>query len=299
MDNISKTFSIKDLENLSGIKAHTIRIWEKRYGVLEPERTDTNIRSYNLENLQKLLNVTLLYNNNYKISKISQLSEDELKESVRLLIGKGGTKEPFLDALKISMLNFDIAKFDSTYNRLLAEFSFREVFTEVFIPLLDFIGLQWQSDNISPAHEHFICNLILQKLHISIERVQQIPPVNAKKAYVLYLPSNEIHELGLLYLHYELSLKGFNTIYLGESVPMETLSDLHHLYEEVHYFSLFTVRPYEEDVEAYLNDISEQILVPNNSVLWLSGRRVLSFPKEKTPKNVILFNSIKEIVNKL
>lgn len=299
MDKIASTFSIKDLENLSGIKAHTIRIWEKRYKILVPERSNTNIRNYNLKNLQKLLNVALLYNNGLKISKIADLSENELIDHVKQVIGKGGAKEPYLDALKISMLNFDIAKFEFTYNRLIAEFSFREVFIDVFIPLLDFIGLHWQSDSITPAHEHFISNLILQKLHINIERVQQIPPKDTQKAYVLFLPSNEIHELGLLYLNYELSLQGFNTIYLGESVPIESLQSVQALYEELHFLTVCTVRPYEEELEDYFNAFYKQLLKGKKAQLWAAGRKIQGNTLNCLPKQVFLFNELKEIINKI
>ena len=129
-------------------------------------------------------------------------------------ISKGGDDSGYMDALILAMINFDQAQFEQTFNRLIAEFSFRHVFLDVFVPLLFRIGIHWQSDNITPAHEHFISNLIKQKLQISIERVQQTVPKTNGVVYVLFLPDNEIHELGLLYLQYELLLRGKHVIYL-------------------------------------------------------------------------------------
>ena len=220
MNNIKDQFSIKDLENLSGIKAHTIRIWEKRYNILHPDRTESNIRYYNTKNLQKLLNVTLLYNRGLKISKIGKIDDNEIQKLIREEISKGEVKEDFVNGLKMAMLNFNSGLFNVTYNKMLAEMSFRQIFLEVFVPLLNSVGLYWQSASITPAHEHFISNLIKQKLHINIERVQQSQFAD-DQVYVLFLPLNEIHELGLMYIHYDLILKEKHSIYLGQSVPID------------------------------------------------------------------------------
>ncbi|HAH56273.1 MAG TPA: MerR family transcriptional regulator, partial [Flavobacterium sp.] len=142
--NIKSVFSIKDLENLSGIKAHTIRIWEKRYNVLQPMRSDTNIRNYDLQSLQKLLNVVLLNNYGYKISRIAEHSTEKIESLVREIISEKSTKNHAINAFKMAMINFDQALFFNTYNSLLSEKSFREVFYEIVIPLMEEIGLLWQ-----------------------------------------------------------------------------------------------------------------------------------------------------------
>ena len=195
MNNVKNVFSIKDLENITGIKAHTIRIWEKRYNVLSPIRTETNIRTYDLSNLQKLLNITLLHNHGYKISKISKLSDEKIPEMVNEIISDKSVKHHAISSFKMAMMNFDHALFFSTYNKLLSEKSFRSVFYEVFIPLLEEIGLLWQTDTITPAHEHFISYLIKQKLLNNTEIVQSKAPIRDDKLFVLYLPMNEIHDL--------------------------------------------------------------------------------------------------------
>jgi len=255
MNNVKNIFSIKDLENLSGIKAHTIRIWEKRYNVLEPMRTDTNIRYYDLASLQKLLNITLLHNHGYKISKISKLSEDRIPAMVREIISDKSVKNHAINAFKMAMINFDHTLFFNTYNNLLAEKSFREVFYEVFIPLMNEIGLLWQTDTISPAHEHFISYLIKQKLLVNTEKIQVLEPTKSDKVFILYLPSNEIHELGLMYLNYEIILSGYKSVYLGESVPIDSLKDIKRYFNNVVYISYMTVEPDKDKVNDYTKGI--------------------------------------------
>ena len=296
MNNILTTFSIKDLENLSGIKAHTIRIWEKRYGVLEPERTDTNIRLYNLKSLTKLLNVAFLYNAGFKISKIAKMTNDELNQTVREQSSKKSHKDHFIDELKLSMLSFDQFHFEQTYNKMVSEMSFRDVFIEVFIPLLEFIGIQWQSDSITPSHEHFVSSLIMQKLLINIERVQQSQAVK-DKVFALFLPDSEIHDLGLLYLNYELSLEGYQTVYLGTSVPVDSLISITDTFKNLDFISYFTVYPTKDEVDDYLKNFDEQILSKHNSNLYVFGR----VAQESTFKGgrVKVFNKIDELINKI
>ena len=163
MNTIKTSFSIKDLENLSGIKAHTIRIWEKRYNLLVPERTDTNIRTYNLRSLQKLMNISFLNSNGYKVSRIAALDEFQIATKVKEISYLGNTETHAFNAFKLAMLNFDQALFYNTYNRLLEEKSFREIFYELFIPIIQDIGFLWQTLTIKPSHEHFLYLFIFDK----------------------------------------------------------------------------------------------------------------------------------------
>ena len=196
MNNIKTTFSIKDLENLSGIKAHTIRIWEKRYNLLEPMRTDTNIRLYDIQNLQKLLNVVLLTEFGYKISRISKLSAIEIENYVRKVQNEKTANNHALSAFKMAMLNFDQQLFLNTYDELLSEKDFGVVFLETFIPLLEEIGILWTTNTISPSHEHFISYLIKHKILVNIEKHVSNNLDTSENVYVLFLPENEIHDLG-------------------------------------------------------------------------------------------------------
>ncbi|WP_372945994.1 MerR family transcriptional regulator [Muriicola sp.] len=295
MNNVKKYFSIRDLENLSGIKAHTIRIWEKRYNLLAPERTATNIRTYSLASLQKLLNITLLYNNGYKISKIAKIPEGELPVVVRELVAQNSTKSHAINAFKLSMINFDVSLFQKTYNSLIGERSFREIFWEVFIPLLNELGLLWQTDTISPSHEHFITNLIKQKIYISTEKIQEMEPTREDKVFVLFLPENEIHEIGLLFVNYELLLRGYKTIYLGQTMPLESLTDLQKYYNNLHFLSYFTVIPTKDGLQQYIEDFN-RILSPNGvSKLWILGRQTQYLTKDKLPGHIRSFESVEHL----
>lgn len=294
MDQVKSIFSIKDLENLSGIKAHTIRIWEKRYDVLQPMRTDSNIRYYDLAALQKLLNITLLHNYGYKISKISKLEDSELNKMIRGIITEKSAKNHALNAFKMAMMNFDQALFLNTYNQLLGEKSFREVFFEVFIPLMEELGFLWQTDTITPAHEHFITFLIKQKLLIQTEKVQLKEPENLEKTFVLYLPVNEIHELGLMYLNFEILDKGFKAIYLGESVPADNLPALKKYFNNLIFVTYITVEPDKDEINPYLKNLTELLITEEDDTeIWVLGRQV-EFIKQNHHPKLKTFQSIKE-----
>ena len=296
MNNVKNVFSIKDLENISGIKAHTIRIWEKRYNVLEPMRSDTNIRYYNLVNLQKLLNITLLHDHGYKISRIAKFTEQQIPEAVREIISEKSVKSHAISSFKMAMLNFDQSLFFKTYDTLLSEKSFREVFHEVFIPLMNEIGLLWQSETITPAHEHFISYLIKQKLLINTEKLQVLQPTNDEKVFVLYLPSNEIHELGLMYLNYEILHHGYRSIYLGESIPLDNLKDLKKYFNNVTFISYLTVEPNKEEINPYITAINDEVLNDENTELWLLGRMVDFIDPKNISDKTRIFRSISDLV---
>ena len=299
MNNIKSEFTIKDLENFSGIKAHTIRIWEKRYNLLVPNRTDSNIRYYDIQNLQKLLNVSLLNNNGLKISRIADLPDSQIAVKVRELVAKEGANTQASNSFKLAMLNFDENLFNVTYNNLIAQSSLRDVFKNVFLPFLNEIGLLWQVNSITPAHEHFITNLIKQKIHINIERLQLSSPTNFDRIFVLYLPINEIHELGLLYLHFELLLHGYQSIYLGQSVPVANLNDVQKVYNSICFVTYLTVEPSKLSVQEYVNKVKEEVLDESENELWLLGRKVAEADFIPTNSKVKLFKSIDVLLNNL
>ena len=296
MNNIKKYFSIRDLENLTGIKAHTIRIWEKRYNLLSPERTTTNIRTYSLGSLQKLLNITLLYNNGFKISKIAKLKEDEIPIKVQEIMAVQNSKTHVLNAFKMAMINFDQNRFAQTFNSLLADYSFREIFKDYFIPLLNELGLLWQTDTITPAHEHFITGLIKQKIQVNIEKLQLNEPTKTDKTFVLYLPEGEIHEIGLLYLNYEIVLHGYKSIYLGQSIPMDNLGELIGFVDNICFVSYFTVAPEKEKIEKYIEGLSQTISKQMGTKVLLLGRQTQLLDDRNLPSNIQTFNSIDQLV---
>jgi methanogenic corrinoid protein MtbC1 len=299
MSSIKSVFSIKDLENLSGIKAHTIRIWEKRYNVLEPMRTDTNIRFYDLQSLQKLLNITLLHNHGYKISKISKYPPERIPMLVREIVTEKSVKHHAINAFKMAMINFDQTLFATTYNTLLSEKSFSEIFHDVFIPLLNEIGLLWQTNTISPSHEHFMTHLIKQKLLVNTEKIQINAPTNTEKIFVLFLPTNEIHELGLMYLNYEILLNGYKSIYLGENVPIEDLKDVKKYFDHITFVSYWTVHPEKSNLKEYISKINQEVLKDTTTKLWLLGKMVNDIEIDQLSPNTVLVHSINEFVKKL
>ena len=299
MNTIRTSFSIKDLENLSGIKAHTIRIWEKRYNLLIPERTDTNIRTYNLKSLQKLMNISFLNSNGYKVSKIAALDESQIASKVKEISYQGHTEPHAYNAFKLAMLNFDQVLFYNTYNRLLEEKSFREIFYEIFIPIIQDIGILWQTLTITPSHEHFLLTHIRQKVLIYIERLQSANPKPDAKTFVLFLPLNEIHDVGLLFINYELISRGYHTIYLGENVPLEDLNLLNNLHENITYVSYFTIKPDPEDLDDYFTKFYSSVIKKTTNSVRLIGRRFTDYNSKKIPKQMKLYQSIEKLVKDL
>lgn len=296
LNKIRTVFSIKDLERLSGIKAHTIRMWEKRHCILVPDRSHSNIRLYTLENLQKLLNVSLLYNSGLKISKIADLTILEIQDMVHKRTEKKGDKDHFLNELKIAMLGYDQLKFELIYNRLVVEMSFKEIFLDVFIPFLEYIGFHWQTNSITPAHENFVTSLIYQKLLINIERIKKIN-LNPTDIYVLFLPEEEIHDLGLLYIAYELHLARKQIVYLGTGVPINSLLSVLECHPTAKFVSYFTVYPSEKEVNAYLKEIDCTLLSKHNSNFYVFGR--LAHKANYPSLRIKVFNNTKEGLNKM
>jgi MerR family transcriptional regulator, light-induced transcriptional regulator len=213
------SFTIKDLENLSGIKAHTIRIWEQRYSFIKPERTGTNIRYYSNEELKKILNVALLNKYGYKISHIDKMNEGEMKEKILSLSQMEAQQERIVNDLIQSMVDIDIEKVEIILDKFIAARGIERAITQIIFPFLEKIGILWLTNHINPAQEHFVTNIIRQKLIVGIDSV--ITPVKVNKSVLLFLPEGEYHELGLLFMYYLLKNRGVTTYYLGSNVPLK------------------------------------------------------------------------------
>ncbi|TCI84406.1 MerR family transcriptional regulator [Tenacibaculum sp. M341] len=295
MNNIKTVFTIKDLENISGIKAHTIRIWEKRYNLLTPNRTETNIRYYSSESLLKLLNVVLLNNHNYKISKIAQMSEEQIVTNARELAFKFAANDEAINAFKMSMFQFDKVLFNNTYNKLLHKKTFRQIFKEVFIPFLNQIGLLWQTKTLMPAHEHFISNLIIQKIQLNTEKLEYAA-TNTDYNYVLFLPDGEIHEIGLMYLNFELVLRGCQTIYLGQSLPLDNLNYFFEGDLKVCFITSLTIKPYDDDVLDYFKKI-DKILENTEHKLIAVGKKAIDVKDVDFNSEIILYPTLIDMLN--
>ena len=212
------SFTIKDLENLSGIKAHTIRIWEQRYSFLKPERTNTNIRYYSNEELKKILNVALLNKYSYKISHIDKMSETEIKEKILSLTQPEALQERIVNDLIQNMVDVDIDKLEILLDKYILTRGIEKTITQIIFPFLERIGILWLTNNINPAQEHLVTNIIRQKLIVGINGI--VTPFKINKTVLLFLPDGEYHELGLLFMNYLLKSRGVNTVYLGCSIPI-------------------------------------------------------------------------------
>jgi DNA-binding transcriptional MerR regulator len=299
MDRVKSNFSIKNLENLSGIKAHTLRIWEKRYNLLEPERTDTNIRRYSLDSLKKLLNVTLLYNHGFKISKIASLNADEIPKLVRSIALKSNSEQVSINAFKLAMINFDYELFDNNYEEIQQHHDFEYIFMQIFMPLMKELGILWQTGAISPTHEHFITNLVKQKIYLQTERLQRDKAKNEDQPiFVLFLPENEIHELGILYLNFLILSKGYRTIFLGQSLQSSSLQTLYSYDTTFNFVSYLTVEPNKEEIMPFLKDFHKQLLENQKSKLILFGPQQVEIVKEELPEQIEMYRSVESFIFK-
>ncbi|WP_298950710.1 MerR family transcriptional regulator [uncultured Nonlabens sp.] len=296
---IKSKFSIKDLENLSGIKSHTIRIWEKRYNLLEPDRTETNIRTYDLSALRKILNVSYLKNAGIKISTIASLTTSDIEAQVRNLAIRNNKNDHAIQELKLAMVNFDQAMFSRVYDSVLQEVGFTGVFYDLFIPFLEELGFLWQSKTINIAHEHFISHLIKQKVLINLEKVQYQPKNDSDNFYVLFLPENEMHDLGLLFLNYELLKRGNKTIYLGASMVLDHLTFLKNNGITPTYITYVTVQPVEKELPSFLKKFNRKVARESDTELWILGHMAQKIKTEHLSDNHKVFKGISDLINNI
>lgn len=216
-------FTIKDLENLSGIKAHTIRMWEQRYNFLKPQRSCTNIRYYSNEELKTILNIALLNKYGFKISHIDKMDQDEICQKILSLGDEGAIQECVVNELVRSMVELQIQKFELTLTKYIKKNGIERAVKEIIFPFLEKIGILWQTGHIMPAQEHFVSNIIRQKLIVAIDAVGCCPK---PKSCILFLPEGEYHELGLLFLYYLLKSRGLGVLYLGANVPVKDVESI-------------------------------------------------------------------------
>ena len=289
------TYSIKDLEQLSGKKAHTLRIWEQRYNLLQPKRTDTNIRFYDDDDLKLILNVALLNENGVKISKIASMAPNELREEVMRLTERSLTHDDQIHALTICMIEMDEERFDKILSTNILKLGFEQTMLNIIYPFMSKIGLLWQTGAINPAHEHFISNLVRQKLIVAIDG--QITQGGGKK-FLLFLPEGELHEISLLFASYLIKSKGHKVIYLGQSTPNDDLLSVFKLHQPDYLLTVITTSPSSEYVQDYVTALSErftsaQILVTGYQVIGQD----LTFPENVRQMSYI--RDIKELLEDL
>lgn len=281
-------YSIKDLEELSGIKAHTIRIWEKRYGVVVPERTNTNIRLYSDEDLKKLLNISILNKHGLKISHLSKLSQDDLKEKVIHISRETTNTDIQIENLVISMLDLDEWKFDKILSDSIIKIGFEETLVKMMHPFFEKIGLLWQTGSINPAQEHFVSNLMRQKLIVAIDGQAPVARDNQVN-FILFLHEHELHELGLLFYSYLLKKHGIKVIYLGQAVPFQDLKKIIKIQKADYFLTSFTTGITEKDLKSYLIRMSDTF--PEQTIYYTGYQ--ISKINGSLPDNLIKIESVK------
>ncbi len=287
-------YSIKDLEKLSGIKAHTLRAWEQRYKLIEPYRTDTNIRYYMDDHLKKILNIAVLVKSGMRISKVANLSTSELKAAVIDAGRYKGNYESQINAFKLAMLDYDEYLFESIFNKCLIQFGTDETLTKILGKFIQEIGLLWQAGAITVSNEHFISNLVKQKLFAIIDQTMVPQKTEGSKSYVLYLPNGELHELGLLYLYYYLKKSGHRVVYLGQSVPIEYLKEVSERTQVDQFISVFTTTPHFEEIDLYFEKVGE-MFNDENYRFFLTGIQFRNYESDKTPKQVRISPDVEEL----
>jgi len=282
------TYSIKDLEQLSGIKAHTLRIWEQRYNLLQPKRTDTNIRFYDDDDLKLILNVALLNDNGIKISKIASMSSHEVREEVMKLTERSLTHDDQIHALTICMIEMDEERFDKILSTNILKLGFEQTMLNIIYPFMSKIGVLWQTGAITPAQEHFISNLVRQKLIVAIDG--QLSQRGGKK-FLLFLPEGELHEISLLFASYLIKSKGHKVVYLGQSTPNDDLLSVYKLHQPEFLLTVVTTSPSSEYVQEYVSALSERF---SGAQLLVTGYQIIG-QDLVFPENVQQLNYIRDV----
>ncbi len=283
-------FTIKDLENLSGIKAHTIRIWEQRYSFLKPQRTATNIRYYSNHELKMLLNISLLNKYGYKISHIDRMSNEELREKTISLTNPAAEQERIVNELIQFMVDMEMEKFEEVLDQYIHVKGIEKTITYIIFPFLERIGILWLTDHINPAQEHLTTNIIRQKLIVGIDGINSI--FSLKTKMMLFLPENEHHEIGLLFLQYMLKSKGVQVIYLGANVPVKDLEYIVEIKKPDYIYTHLTTVMKEFNFDKFINNLKNRF--PNQKVL-ISGLLAQTFEKKTVPSNIRFLKSISEV----
>ncbi len=277
-------YSIKDLEKLTGIKAHTIRIWEKRYHLIEPERTSTNIRYYSDNDLRKLLNVSILNRNGLKISNIVQMDIREMNERIMEISETSFDHDNQIEQLTLAMIDYDENRFERVLTTSIIKTGFDDTVIKLLYPFFEKIGILWQIGTVCPAQEHFVSNIIRQKLIIAIDG-QNTPAGPDARTMLMFLPAGEWHELGLLFYYYLSRKAGLRVIYLGQSVPYEDLIEVKQK-RDIHYlFTSMTTPMTRKKYSEYIQQLTDGF---NEQHIFITGYQTKEHPVELSAKMSIV-----------
>lgn len=284
-------YTIRDLEKLSGIKAHTLRIWEKRYDLLKPERTDSNIRFYTNDDLKRILNISRLNKSGLKISVLARMKDEEINEKVCNIETGDAESEDLIDSLIVGMIELDEAKFNRIFSESIQRTDFENTILNVIFPFFHRIGIMWQTGGINPAQEHFMSNIVRQKLICAIDSLSEIK--EKPKSAVLFLPENELHELSLLFYNYALKARNFRTVYLGQNVPRESLARVIEIVEPHYLIGVFTNPITGSDAQQYLEYLPR---FPGKYSILLSGKALIN-AGTKSVTGITIFKDLAELLS--
>lgn len=285
------SYSIRDLEQLSGIKAHTLRIWEQRYNIIVPKRTDTNIRLYDDQDLKLVLNISLLKDHGYKISEISKMTMEEMNSEVMTISEHKLNYPDQIHALTISMIDLDEERFEKIMSTNILQFGFENTMTHIIYPFLSRIGTLWVTGSIGPAQEHFITNLIRQKVIVAIDG-QLVKQAPSSKKYLLYLPEGELHEMGLLFANYIIRARNHKVIYLGQNLPFNEMEFVYNLHKPDYIFTAITSVPSNSEVQPYVDKLSSHF---PEATLLLTGYQIVGQDIRLAP-NTRIINQIEDLI---
>lgn len=280
-------YSIRDLEKLTNIKAHTIRIWEQRYHLIQPARTETNIRFYTDENLRELFNIALLNRHGHKISHLAKMKPEEIASRVTDLTENTRGHNTHLDALTLAMLDFDELAFDRVFTTYFLESGFERTMLELIYPFLDKLNVLWLTSSISPAHEKFVTQLIRRKLMAAIDREPNDPLPDAA-TFLLYSPENESQELTLLFMHYILRSRQQKAVYVGSNTSLKDLRDACQSLRPTYVFTILQEPIPRQPIQTYVDNAAQSVL---GAQLLLTGAQVFGNPL-KMPPNVQMLNGL-------
>jgi DNA-binding transcriptional MerR regulator len=286
-------FSISELSRFSGIKQHTIRIWEKRYNALSPNRTEGNTRYYDNSQLRRLLNIVSLGDSGYKISELCSMPDKDLAKLLRN--EQKSNAEPdeyFISQLIAAGISYDEAHFEKILSHCLIRYNMKDAYSKVIYPLLVRIGMLWSCDELPPVQEHFISNLLKQKIFTAINSLP--PAVSGSKKWVLFLPENEFHETGLLVAYYLIRLSGDNVIYLGSNVPLQSFeSSLNDLHAD-NLLLFFVHRDLTENIQEYCDRLVKKF---NGKIYVAADEKIIN--ELKPHKRMIFLSTPETLVEKI
>lgn len=283
------TYNIKDVEHLSGIKAHTLRIWEKRYNIVEPKRTKTNIRYYDNEDLKKILNISLLNKHGFKISKLASLENSALQNKLLSLSQESENFDAKIGYLITAMIDFDKPTFEKIFANAVIHLGFQETLLNIIYPFFTRIGILWLTGNIDPAQEHFISNIIRQKIIVAIDNLPEFPRNNIEN-FILFLPDGQWHEMGLLLSSYLIKKNGHNDVYLGSSLPLESLTEIENVISFKHIVTTVSFSKSDQEVEEEIVNLATMF---NDKTIFIGGLQE-HYQMDDMPSNVRFMNNLNE-----